>query len=268
MKIFYQEGGTGMRRNKHMKKLQKNILFLLTAGMMTACSPADQQVVESSSPEYQTESQMDVGIESTQAPEQQSTEAFYGESFGKEADRAFGENFTAGDVYVIGTPILSDCLFLKVNMTDIENIEDNLRHYSGEERTDGSYFIYEAGEGITYVTHSTMNGDLYAVILTTDQFQLGCGLKVGMREEDISSLSLPFVPCSKEDYPMDSRFLNDIGCPLNTLDYDRTYLYQFGGIPEDATRENSIITGGRISITALVKDGMVISVFTNIPVAG
>lgn len=44
--------------------------------------------------------------------------------------------------------------------------------------------------------------------------------------------------------------------------------YQFGRIPEAAVIENSIITGGRISITALVKDGVVIRMFTNIPVAG
>jgi hypothetical protein len=41
-----------------------------------------------------------------------------------------------------------------------------------------------------------------------------------------------------------------------------------GEIPEDASKENSIITGGRISITALVKDGKVNSVFTDNPVAG
>ena len=41
-----------------------------------------------------------------------------------------------------------------------------------------------------------------------------------------------------------------------------------GEIPEDASKENSIITGGRISITAFVKDGKVNSVFTENPVAG
>ena len=80
--------------------------------------------------------------------------------------------------------------------------------------------------------------------------------------------SLPFTACSKEDYPRDSLFLEDPGSPFQAQDYDAIYLYQFGRIPEEAVKENSIITGGRISITALVKDGIVISVFTNIPVAG
>ena len=80
--------------------------------------------------------------------------------------------------------------------------------------------------------------------------------------------SLPFTACSKEDYPRDSLFLEDPGSPFQAQDYDAIYLYQFGRIPEEAVKENSIITGGRISITALVKHGIVISVFTNIPVAG
>lgn len=192
---------------------------------------------------------------------------FYGTSYGTAAASSFDDTFTAEDVYVIGNPILSDCLFLKVNMDAIKNIEANLSRCDEAEHANGHY-IYWAGDGITYVSHSTMDGDLYGVILTSDQFQLGCGLKAGMDEDEIVSLKPQFVRCSKSDYPMDSLFLTDASCPLNALDYDTIYLYQFGEIPEDARKVDSIITGGRISITALVKDGKVISVFTNIPVAG
>ena len=198
---------------------------------------------------------------------------FYGQYYGLEYKanqvntQVNGDEFSEGDVYVIGNPILSDCLFLKVNIDDIKNIEDDLKQNSGEELING-HFIYWKGEGIDYVTHSTMEGDLYAIILTTDQYQLGCGLKIGMKEDEIASLKLPYTVCSKEDYPRDSLFLEDPSSPFQTQDYDMIYLYQFGGIPEEAVKENSIITGGRISITALVKDGIVISLFTNIPVAG
>lgn len=198
---------------------------------------------------------------------------FYGQNYGLEykANQANtqgnSDGFTEEAVYVTGNPILSNCLFLKVNIDDIKNIEDDLKQHSGEELING-HFIYWKGEGIDYVTHSTMDGDLYAIILTTDQYLLGCGLKVGMKEGEIASLKLPFTAYSKADYPRDSFFLEDPGSPFQTQDYDTIYLYQFGRIPEDAVKENSIITGGRISITALVKDGIVVSVFTNIPVAG
>ena len=66
-----------------------------------------------------------------------------------------GDEFSEGDVYVIGNPILSDCLFLKVNIDDIKNIEDDLKQNSGEELING-HFIYWKGEGIDYVTHSTI----------------------------------------------------------------------------------------------------------------
>lgn len=255
-----------MIRSKKTERYYRVLLTALSAGLLTACAPAETQPMESQT-EISTavDTKTDESAEAIQLPE--SAEQEVPEE--SRSDLAASENeFNSEDVYVIGSPILSDCLFLKVNMSDIKNIEDNLRYHSGEEFTDGEYFIYEAGDGITYVTHSTMNGDLYAIILTTDQFQLGCGLKVGMKEEEIASLKLPFVLCSKENYPMDSLFLADISCPFNTLDYDTTYLYQFGGIPKEAVKEDSIITGGRISITALVKDGIVINVFTNIPVAG
>lgn len=176
---------------------------------------------------------------------------------------AAAREFTAGDIYVIGNPILSDCSFLKVNMDDIKNIEENLRHHSGEEQNDGGYYIYEMGEAMSYVTRSTMDGSLCAVILTTDQFQLGCRLKVGMKEEEITSLGLPFVKCSKEEYPTDSAFVRDISSPFNTLDYDAIYLYRSDSIPEDAVNEKSTITKGRIDIAALVKDGEVIRVFVD-----
>mgnify|MGYP007127911231 FL=1 len=68
---------------------------------------------------------------------------------------------------------------------------------------------------------------------------------------------------------------NDIGLESYTLDIPMAVIYATsygteaaGEIPEDASKENSIITGGRISITALVKDGKVNSVFTDNPVAG
>lgn len=116
---------------------------------------------------------------------------------------------------------------------------------------------------MSYVTRSTMDGSLCAVILTTDQFQLGCRLKVGMKEEEITSLGLPFVKCSKEEYPTDSAFVRDISSPFNTLDYDAIYLYRSDSIPEDAVNEKSTITKGRIDIAALVKDGDVIRVFVD-----
>lgn len=195
---------------------------------------------------------------------------FYGQNYGLEYKVAQantqinGDEFSEEDVYVTGNPILSKCLFLKVSVDDIK---DNLKQHSGEELING-HFIYWKGEGIEYVTHSTLDGDLYAIILTTEQYQLGCGLKVGMKEDEIASLKLPFTICSKEDYPRDSFFLEDPSSPFQAQDYDTIYLYQFGRIPEEAVKENSIITGGRISITALVKDGIVVRVFTNIPVAG
>lgn len=199
---------------------------------------------------------------------------FYGQYYGIEQiksnqmdNQISNDEFSVEDVYVVGNPILSNCLFLKVNIDDIKNIESDFVGYDGDEHANGN-FTYWEGNGITYVTHSTMEGDLYAIIIITDQYHLGCGLKVGMKEDEIAALKLPFTACSKEDYPRDSFFLEDSGSPLQAQDYDTIYLYQFGRIPEDAVKENSIITGGRISITALVKDGIVVSVFTNIPVAG
>ena len=63
---------------------------------------------------------------------------------------------------------------------------------------------------------------------------------------------------------------NDIGLESYThptIDIPMAVIYatSYG---TEAAGENSIITGGRISITAFVKDGKVNSVFTENPVAG
>lgn len=253
-----------------MKKVITMLTFFMISSFAAGCSQYEKVDIETVSVSAPLPESIEVSEEGplvdTEEVSTGSSEPQTGEAISSTATEI--QEFSIEDVYVIGNPILSDCLFLKVNMDDIKNIEDDLRHHSGEEFADGGYFIYEAGQGITYVTNSAMDGDLYAIILTTDQFQLGCGLQIGMKEEDIASLKLPFISCSKEEYPRDSLFLEDMSCPFNTLDYDSIYLYQSGNIPEDAVKENSIIAGGRISITALVRDGVVVSVFTNIPVAG
>lgn len=180
---------------------------------------------------------------------------------------AADEAFTEQDAYVIGHPMLSSTLFLNVGIQDIQNIESEMTKHEGEEMLDG-HFTYWYGDAITYVTNSAMDEVLYGIILSEDQFELGCGLKVGMNEADIAGLSLPFEEVSKEDYPMDSLFVADMSSPLQVLDYDTVYLYQFGQIPESIQNRVPALKGSRISITALVKDGTVISVFTSLPMAG
>lgn len=148
--------------------------------------------------------------------------------------------------------------------TEKKEIINNLKKQAEDEAEQDRHFILEAlgdeGADGRWSEACGFIQDQYPDYFSSDEL-----LK---RVSSMVITSLPFTACSKEDYPRDSLFLEDPGSPFQAQDYDAIYLYQFGRIPEEAVKENSIITGGRISITALVKDGIVISVFTNIPVAG
>lgn len=172
------------------------------------------------------------------------------------------------DVYVTGHPVLSSALFLDCSLSTMEAVEDPMAQTVSQESIFDGNFIYSQGAGITYVTHISLNGALYGIILPEDQFLLGCGLRVGMGEEELSALSLPFEKCSREDYPMDSLYLTDPGCPLNTVEFDSAYVFSMGELPQELHPDSPLFSGGRLSVTALVKEGRVVSVFTDIPVAG
>lgn len=177
-------------------------------------------------------------------------------------------SFSPADVYVTGHPVLSSALFLDCDLSTMEAVEDPMVQTVSSELISDGNFIYSQGAGITYVTHTSLNGTLYGIILPDSQFLLGCGLRVGMGEEELSALSLPFERCTREDYPMDSLYLTDPGCPLNTVDFDSAYVFSFGELPKELSLDRPLISGGRIGITALVKDKRVVSVFTDILVAG
>ena len=69
---------------------------------------------------------------------------------------------------MIRKPILSDGLILKVNIHAIKNKVTNLSRLNKTGHAKGHY-VYRAGDGITNVSHLTVDGDLYGVILTTNQ---------------------------------------------------------------------------------------------------
>ena len=69
---------------------------------------------------------------------------------------------------MIRKPILSNGLILKVNIHAINNIVTNLSRLDEAGHAKGHH-VYRAGDGITDVSHSTVDGDLYGVILTTNQ---------------------------------------------------------------------------------------------------
>lgn len=176
--------------------------------------------------------------------------------------------FSSSGLYVTGHPVLSSALFLNCNLSTMENIENSIVRTDSAQSIFHGNFIYCQGAAITYVTHTSLDGALYGIILPEEQFSLGCGLRVGMGEEELSALGLPFEKCSKEDYPMDSLYLTDSGCPLNTVEFDSAYVFAMGELPEELSSDNPLFSGGRLSVTALVKDGRVVNVFTDIPVAG
>lgn len=175
---------------------------------------------------------------------------------------------SSANVYVTGHPVLSSALFLDCSLSTMEAVEDPMAQTVSRESIFDGNFMYSQGAGITYVTHTSLNGALYGIILPEDQFLLGCGLRVGMGEEELSALSLPFEKCSREDYPMDSLYLTDPGCPLNTVEFDSAYVFSMGELPQELHPDSPLFSGGRLSVTALVKEGRVVSVFTDIPVAG
>ena len=158
------------------------------------------------------------------------------------------------DIFIKNHPLLKNTPFYMTTIDKIkEKYPEKLDITNSEERVDGN-FIYYKGDGIVYITRE--DGSLYSVILTNNNYEFGCGLKVGMDESDISNLGFSFKVYNSDEIGVDKKVSTYLlSCkigPLSMFDFDTLYYYS---ATLDNGNEKDGFTGYCLGLMALMKDG-------------
>lgn len=121
------------------------------------------------------------------------------------------KNISAGDTgimergFVINHTLLCEAPLFMFSIGDIIKNNQSKLEEDFSEKTASGYLHYYKEDGITYVTGEPSKGmkeeykTLRGVILTSDKYELKCGLKVGMPEKDIQEINPSFEKVSKEE---------------------------------------------------------------------
>lgn len=171
--------------------------------------------------------------------------------------------FSRNDLLVENHALLSSNPF--VDFSEIEEkCKETLEVSFSKERLDGRLKFHK-GDGIIYVTSES--NETFCIILTSDKYAFGCGLKVQMDENKIRKLNIPLAKYTKEEIVVDklvsSYYLSCENGLLSMFDFDSFY-YMQGYI--DEIYADKRISGCR-GLIALVKDGKVVAVSTDQPTA-
>lgn len=172
------------------------------------------------------------------------------------------------DIFIESHSLLKNTLFYTATIDSVkEKCSEKLDITYSEEKLDGRLTYYK-GDGIIYIT--TDDGWLYSVILTNDNYEFGCGLKVGMDENEINDLGIPFNIYDKNEIGVDKKIssylLSYETGPVSMFDFDTLYYYSAALYSEDET-ENQIdsFAGGCMAFMAFMKDGNLVAVSTDWP---
>lgn len=179
-------------------------------------------------------------------------------------ERRINEN----DILIKEHPLLENTPFYSTTIEDIEEkYSEKLAVSYSEEKLDG-FLTYYKGDGIVYIT--TEDGGLYSVILTNDNYEFGCGLKIGMSESEINKLNLSFSSYDKDEIGVDKKvssyLLSYEKGPLSMFDFNSLYYYSATlNADVDSDNEMDSFSGRCIGLMVLMKDGKSIAVFTDWP---
>ncbi len=172
------------------------------------------------------------------------------------------------DISIKGHPLLANTPFYNTTIDDIEEeYSEKLEVSYSEEKLNG-FLTYYKGDGIVYIT--TEDGGLYSVILTNDNYEFGCGLKIGMSESEINKLNLSFSSYDKDEIGVDKKvssyLLSYEKGPLSMFDFNSLYYYSATlNADVDSDNEMDSFSGRCIGLMVLMKDGKSIAVFTDWP---
>ncbi len=174
------------------------------------------------------------------------------------------DSISSDSILIKNHSLLDTNPFYTVSMEQIgETSEEEFDITFSEERSNGR-FTYYTGNGIIYI--SINDNDIYSILLIDNTYELNYGIKVGMKEDEIRSLDLPFDEYSKDEIGVDKKISSfllscEIG-PVAMLGFDTLYQYNATLTSDD---QNDNYDGSCIGLLAFVKEGEVIAVSTDWP---
>lgn len=179
-------------------------------------------------------------------------------------DSTSSDSISSDSILIKNHSLLDSTPFYHVSMEQIEETsKEEFDITFSEERSNGQ-FTYYTGAGIIYI--SINDKDIYSIILTDNTYELNCGIKVGMNEDEVSRLELPFDEYSKDKIGVDKKISSFLlSCemgPVSMLDFDTLYQYNATLTSDD---QNDSYGGSCLGLLAFVKDGKVVAVSTDWP---
>lgn len=181
----------------------------------------------------------------------------------EEKENSVGDTGIIERGYVINHPLLCETPLFMFSIGDIIKNEQVTLEEDVSEKTSSGYLHYYIEDGITYVTGEPSVGmkeeykTLQGVILTSDKYELKCGLKPGTPEKDIQEINPGFEKVSIEDlsglqYPYMAAISSE-------LDFDSAYWVK-EQIPYEERKLYMNREFDDMGIILFVKDGKVTAV--------
>lgn len=140
--------------------------------------------------------------------------------------------FSVADLFVDNHPVLDEKLWTWTGWSTISQMSNETYEESKSEEGANGWWVFQKGDGITYLllqyTADSEPEDIAAITITSDKYQLGCGISVGMEEADLQELAIPLREFSEEEV---NEFVS--GMPLLEESYDVSYGFEEGYITEE-----------------------------------
>lgn len=205
-------------------------------------------------------------------------------------ERVFVENdveliksLSVDEILVQDHAILQEYAFQWISWKDVsEHLTEDYTEWVSEEGANGR-MVYRTVNGVTYILPEYWEGaeidQISGILLTDEKYQLGCGLLVGMAEDDLGELKIPLQIYERDETGgLKNKDAGEISLyngmdNENIIEFDYAYFYDEGFVLNEEEQKEKIAELGlpeerysdtHFELIAFIKDEKVSGIFMGI----
>lgn len=121
----------------------------------------------------------------------------------QEREGKIRNSLSIDEILVQNHPILQEYVFQWLSWEDVSaQLTEDYAEWVSEEGANGR-MVYRTVDGVTYILPEYWEGaeidQISGILLTDEKYQLGCGLIVGMEEENLGKLDIPLQVYERDE---------------------------------------------------------------------
>lgn len=205
------------------------------------------------------------------------------ESVFVENDVELIKSLSVDEILVQDHAILQEYAFQWISWKDVsEHLTEDYTEWVSEEGANGR-MVYRTVDGVTYILPEYLEGaeidQISGILLTDEKYQLGCGLSIGMNEDDLGELDIPLQIYERDETGgLKNRDASEISLyngmdNENIIEFDYAYSYDEGFVLDAQDQKEKITDLGlseecssdtHFDLIIFIKDEKVSGIFMGI----